>query len=288
MGKERTEVQKISPSKTKQTIGNENELIKDALCLWEEKTLSSGRTVIPFSFTVPEKLPPSFEGEYGFIRYQLRLRVVRPTPFIDQFVTRPLSITPIYDLKSLPYTSYRTRRVINEKREKILKNGYLKAIININKSGFVCGEKVDILVDINNESPAIIRGIKGVLRQHITYFSYDECEPKTRIKIAQCSYNIIEFDQRYEVSPKERSIYRGKSPQLPPVSPSIRRKRIHIDYDIQFEIYLEQCPSAFASIPIIIGNVPCNHSVDPPTVAFHRLDRLTPPSPSSVTSILSK
>ncbi|CAD5214920.1 unnamed protein product [Bursaphelenchus okinawaensis] len=288
LGKQRTQLHKISKSNRRLTLEEESELVNDVQCLWMGHTFSQGRTIIPFKFTVPHYLPPSFEGEYGFTRYLLQLKVVRPQPFVDQFVVRPLSITSMYDLKSLPYTSYRTQRTINQKIDHLLNKGRLKVMIKLRKSGFVCGEKIEIYADIDNSSPLTVLGIKTTLRQHVSHFYYDEYDDYNRRRMSESTQDVIVCDQHYLVEKDSESIYRGKSSQIPPVAPSHRSKLIYVDYDIKFEIYLENNVSATAFIPIIIGNLPCHRSIDSPTVAFHRIDRLTPPDPSTPTSLLNE
>jgi len=51
------------------------------LNLGSDQTLSAGEHVYPFNYVLPVNLPSSFEGDYGHVRYSVKVVIDRPWKF---------------------------------------------------------------------------------------------------------------------------------------------------------------------------------------------------------------
>ena len=63
--------------------------------------MPAGEHYLPFSFSLPPNLPPSFEGDYGYIRYWAKATIDRPWKF-DHHTKRAFSVISCLDLNQEP------------------------------------------------------------------------------------------------------------------------------------------------------------------------------------------
>lgn len=63
--------------------------------------MPAGEHYLPFSFSLPPDLPPSFEGDYGYIRYWAKATIDRPWKF-DHHTKRAFSVISCLDLNQEP------------------------------------------------------------------------------------------------------------------------------------------------------------------------------------------
>lgn len=64
-------------------------------------TVSTGIYTYPFEIELPESLPTSCEGKYGFIRYLASVNIVRPTQPV-QTQTVPFTVIKTHNLNASP------------------------------------------------------------------------------------------------------------------------------------------------------------------------------------------
>lgn len=76
------------------------------LFIWSlgEHRLQPGKHEFPFTFPLPVNCPSSFEGEYGHIRYEMKVVVDRAFKF-DQEKKIALRVIAPLDLNADPYAS---------------------------------------------------------------------------------------------------------------------------------------------------------------------------------------
>lgn len=63
--------------------------------------LPAGQHTFPFQLQLPQDLPPSFEGAYGYIRYWAKATIDKPWKF-DQHTKRAFTVIPSLDLNQQP------------------------------------------------------------------------------------------------------------------------------------------------------------------------------------------
>jgi hypothetical protein len=71
-----------------------------------EIEIASGKQVYNFTCTLPPVLPSSFEGEFGYVRYTVKVTLDRPMKF-DQETKMAFTVINALDLNLNP--SYRVR-----------------------------------------------------------------------------------------------------------------------------------------------------------------------------------
>lgn len=63
----------------------------------EDLELPPGTHSFPFTCALPAVLPTSFEGEYGYVRYTIKVVIGRPWKFDNQYKFA-FTVLSIYDL----------------------------------------------------------------------------------------------------------------------------------------------------------------------------------------------
>lgn len=104
-------------------------------------TVSTGIYTYPFEVELPESLPTSCEGKYGFIRYLASVNIVRPSQPV-QTQTVPFTVIKTHNLNASPL--FQVSRVWTRK-ERIYSN-FLRA--NFNRS---LGSSVSFLFRLHAE-----------------------------------------------------------------------------------------------------------------------------------------
>ncbi|GFR98621.1 arrestin domain-containing protein 3 [Elysia marginata] len=67
----------------------------------EDQMLGTGQHTFPFQFQLSSDLPPSFEGNYGYIRYWTKATIDKPWK-VDHHTKRAFTIIPPLDLNMSP------------------------------------------------------------------------------------------------------------------------------------------------------------------------------------------
>lgn len=82
-----------------------------------EIEIPSGKQVYNFTCTLPPVLPSSFEGQYGYIRYTVKVTLDRPWKF-DQETKMAFTVLNAFDLNLNP--SYKVRNVLQLHTEYVI------------------------------------------------------------------------------------------------------------------------------------------------------------------------
>jgi len=69
------------------------------VCTGDQMVLSEGEHCFPFSTVLPTKLPSSFEGEFGHIRYTVKTVIDRPWKF-DHEIKSAFTVISTVDLNN--------------------------------------------------------------------------------------------------------------------------------------------------------------------------------------------
>jgi Arrestin (or S-antigen), N-terminal domain len=70
----------------------------------ESFDLMPGKYEYTFTFRLPKKIPSSFEGEHGWVRYTLKATVVRPGKS-NYEIKLPITVNTVVDLNSVDITN---------------------------------------------------------------------------------------------------------------------------------------------------------------------------------------
>lgn len=152
----------------------------DQVTLWRAAEDSSiddmpiGEHSFAFSFPLPHNVPPSYEGPYGHVKYEVEATVVQtlkvntcsdfehkiPSGFIVEDIISP----ELLRLRSVPVaenaneTKELTSSCLNRSQ------GSITATVNMPRTGFSPGEVVPITVSLSNESSRRIRVVSSIVR----------------------------------------------------------------------------------------------------------------------------
>jgi len=74
-------------------------LLSNYACAGDQMVLSEGEHCFPFSTVLPTKLPSSFEGEFGHIRYTVKTVIDRPWKF-DHEIKSAFTVISAVDLNN--------------------------------------------------------------------------------------------------------------------------------------------------------------------------------------------
>jgi len=126
-------------------------------------------------------------------------------------------------------------------------NGSVQVLLTLDRSGFICGESIDVTAEIVNNSKKKLKSSVVQLRQGVLY--------KTSGGRTKETFQFVADLQRGSIQPS--SIYQWEREQLtvPPIPPSFLRgsENISLKYELIFTV-----PDANITlvVPIIIGTLP--------------------------------
>ncbi|KRT85285.1 hypothetical protein AMK59_168, partial [Oryctes borbonicus] len=175
--------------------------------------LPPGVHVYPFSMALPPTVPSSFEGMYGTIRYIAKFALERPWKW-NQETKMAFTVVSPYDLNRFP-NLLSPAKVQAEKYFCCCccKSGPLAAILMVPKTGYVCGERIPIIVEIDNASTTSISEVTIKFQQHTTFHShYPNRSVKREVK-------VFEKMKLGAVSGKDSKTW-NQMLQIPPLPPS--------------------------------------------------------------------
>uniref|UniRef100_A0A2A4K4A1 Arrestin C-terminal-like domain-containing protein n=1 Tax=Heliothis virescens TaxID=7102 RepID=A0A2A4K4A1_HELVI len=195
-----------------------------------EIEIPAGKQVYNFTCTLPPVLPSSFEGQYGYVRYTVKVTLDRPWKF-DQETKMAFTVINAFDLNLNP--SY--KEPIHIQLEKTFccfccASPPLSVDVQAPVSGYVPGQKIPIRVEVDNKSNVQLHLVKMFLRKVVTYRATSPTNQTKKIK------DIV------------LTIQEGPAPagttkswdlvmEVPPIPPSdlVNCNIIDLDYDFKVE-----------------------------------------------------
>ncbi len=134
-----------------------------------ELELPAGEHTYPFTCALPPQLPSSFEGEFGHIRYTIKVTLDRPWKF-DQDSKMAFTVISPVDLNQNP----RVKEAFKLNLEKSFccfccRSGPLALVVSLPVTGFVSGQTIPILAECDNASNVKVNAIKFTLRKVVAF-----------------------------------------------------------------------------------------------------------------------
>ncbi|XP_043787442.1 arrestin domain-containing protein 17-like isoform X1 [Apis laboriosa] len=162
----------------------------------KEKSVITGG-VYPFSLTLPEKLPCSFEGRYGRVRYSIRALLDVTT--IYRFSTNiiPFTVAPILDLNRDPLAPL----PINIKQSKMYigQTESLTVSMSLPVRGYVPGQAIPITILMTNLSTVVVTKIRIVFKKVVSYHSTEKSRKHKEI-IVEVEQPVNKDSDTYDVT----------------------------------------------------------------------------------------
>ncbi|KAK3098104.1 hypothetical protein FSP39_016146 [Pinctada imbricata] len=226
--------------------------------------LHEGSHYFPFEFTLPAKLPSSFKGKHGRLRYYVRMTICTaggPHPAR----TSKFAVIGSMDLNSEPDSAL---PVENDTFEAVgswcCVSGTVTAKIRLERKGFVVKEAIPIYAEIKNLSTRRISSTQVSLIQNVTYYSY-------RGRFSESTKLVTVH--KGSVAPRGKQTWQKELLSIPTVPPS-HLKGCKI-IDVQYSIELCIKPSGFCRkvklpVDIVIGTIPLKDT-KPHKTSYHPL-----------------
>ena len=244
---------------------NHEEYITDKFLL-HQGPLGAGKHNFSFSFVLPPKLPCSFEGQYGHVRYFIEAKLSRSGFFtFDKRQKQFITINSICDLNSTPGAE-KPQTNSNTKTFGVLfwKSEPLSTTLTIPRYGFTSGENIPISAIIENQSNRKMNQTKALLYQKVTFRATNGTKD-TEIIVREIRKNGLgahSFDS-----------WEGESMLIPAIPPSGLGgcRIIDISYRLEFVVV----PGGIGydlsvSVPIMIGNIPLKNKFQSILPARHK------------------
>lgn len=214
----------------------------------------------PFTCALPPTLPSSFEGEWGFVRYTVKVTLDRPWKF-DQDVKMAFTVISPVDLNENP----RVKNPFKLQLEKTFccfccASGPLSLIVHIPVTGFVSGQTIPLTIECDNASNVDVDSIKLRMRK-LTAFHVMNPRRETKNK----KDTITEIGVGPVTAGKSQTW--SQTIQIPPLPPSnlVNCGLIDVDYDIKVEAVVSGPHANLdGNIPIVLGTVPLESFQPPP------------------------
>ncbi|CAG4944142.1 unnamed protein product [Parnassius apollo] len=195
-----------------------------------EIEIPAGKQVYNFTCALPPVLPSSFEGQYGYVRYTIKVTLDRPWKF-DQETKIAFTVINPLDLNLNP--SY--KEPIHMQMEKTFccfccTSLPLSVDVRAPVSGYCPGQVIPIQIDVDNKSNVDLNLVKLFLRKVVTYRA---TTPSTVTKKAK---EVILTIQQGPV-PAGSTNHWNITMEVPPLPPSnlVNCSIIDLDYDLKAE-----------------------------------------------------
>ncbi|KZC10819.1 Arrestin domain-containing protein 2 [Dufourea novaeangliae] len=152
----------------------------------KEKSMITGG-VYPFSLTLPENLPCSFEGRYGRVRYSIRALLDVTT--IYRFSTNiiPFTVAPILDLNRDPLSPnwWWPNLPIHVQQSKVYigQTEPLSISMCLPVHGYVPGQTIPIQIILTNPATVVVKKIRIIFKKVVTYHSTEKSRKHKEIVV---------------------------------------------------------------------------------------------------------
>lgn len=229
-----------------------------------ETELPPGTHTYPFTCALPATLPSSFEGEFGHVRYTIKVTLDRPWKF-DQDMKMAFTVIAPVDLNLNP----RVKEPFKLELEKAFccfccRSGPMAVITSIPQTGYVSGQILPITCEVDNASNVNLTAVKFELRKLVTFHTNQPRSEKreSKVIIANLSVGPVNgsesrtFTQQLEI------------PALPPTN-LLNCGIIALDYDLHVECEVSgPHRNLTGKVPITLGTIPLSgvKPLGPPAV----------------------
>ena len=213
----------------------------------------------PFSVPVPSGHLPStyldpyefFEEKEAYIKYWLEARVDRPWRF-DIKAERVINIHDLVDLNIGQFS-----RPVRQSREKTIcclccASGPVNIEAMIDRSGYTCGEKILVTLNVDNNSRRTLPGTSARLMNRITY----SCRGRTRV-MEKCLSRIT--GRQHDIQPGQSVRWNNQPLTIPQGLLPTSAACPFITFEYYVVVVVDTPGYSLSSkikIPVVIGNVP--------------------------------
>lgn len=195
-----------------------------------ETELPQGTHSYPFTCALPPQLPSSFEGEWGHVRYTIKVTLDRPWKF-DQDTKMAFTVISPVDLNQNP----RIKEPFKLELEKSFccfccKSGPLAAIVSIPVTGYVSGQTLPITAEVDNGSNVKVNALKFTLRKLVAFHTNQPRRETKKDKITIAELTVGPVEAHASQTWQQQMV-------IPPLPPSnlVNCGIIDLDYELKVE-----------------------------------------------------
>ncbi|KAI0212825.1 Arrestin domain-containing protein 1 [Lamellibrachia satsuma] len=173
---------------------DEEHYLNQCFCLYsraingsEQMVVSAGHHVYPFLVQLPNNLPSSHATLHGTIEYRAKAILVRPWQ-PREVTKKSFSVTSVVSLAALPGSMQPLHcRKSKQVGLSCCPSGTVSVLWRLDRMGYLCGDKVRINGEIENNSRTRVAMSYAALVQHIRYFrrSGSSLHERKRIAVVQ-------------------------------------------------------------------------------------------------------
>ncbi|KAH0552201.1 arrestin domain-containing protein 17-like [Cotesia glomerata] len=212
-----------------------------------------------FNIQLPDKLPSSFEGRYGRVRYSICASLNTTNENIKLYSdTLSFTVTPIFDLNNHPLAplpiSENTAKTFMGHAEPLTVSIFLPV------RGYVPGQTIPLKVNFQNSSNIDVKKLRVVLKKVVLYRSMESVRKHKEI--------VVEIEQPID---KNNCVYNEEFdvPAIPPSGTVCNL--IDVEYKLKVEAFADINEWYYKMfyknlkirMDIIIGTVPLKNYEDP-------------------------
>ncbi|XP_077296197.1 arrestin domain-containing protein 3 [Arctopsyche grandis] len=222
--------------------------------------IPEGTHSYPFTCVLPPTLPSSFEGEFGFVRYTVKVTLDRPWKF-DQETKMAFTVTSHLDLNSLP----EYRNPIHMQMEKSFcccwcKTGPLSVDVRLPVTGYCSGQTIPLDVNCENNSGVGVQDIIIQLIKFVTFRCTSPISGTKRVVVVISEHKLGSIDG-HEAKNIQKIL------EIPPLPPSnlVNCGLIDLEYKIHVDCVVSGMHMNLEDVALItLGTVPLVGFQPPP------------------------
>ncbi|ETN69257.1 hypothetical protein NECAME_15420 [Necator americanus] len=225
-------------------------------------TIPQGMHAYPFEFVLPTDCPPSFEGTCGSISCTITAEIERPWK-TNKTSSVTLSVCPVFDLNLIAEAALAASALKFKKTGCMLfRHGKICIQMKLQRSGFVVGETLEAVAEINNNSKQPVVKLDLRLRRVDSYTAYRHRRASNndmkRSNKRQEETTVAENTEHINIAPNEVETA-TVSLEIPETIPTFRTcSIIEVTYYVEVRAVCKGAinNSVACRHPVVIGTLP--------------------------------
>ncbi|XP_041376713.1 arrestin domain-containing protein 3-like [Gigantopelta aegis] len=221
-------------------------------------TLTAGNHRLRFIFVLPKEgnFPSSFEGEYGAIRFWLKMEVAKPFPGINKTWYRCITYLSDININQMMYKSPKSGRSAKT-ISKFLgfgDAGTLTLAASTDRGAYCPGEKIALSVIVKNNSSKDLGRLNAHFIQTVQYLANNDTKERTSIFRAIGGEPVEKGGEQK---------WLNKHIQVDAIPPTTKPSTCHVilvKYHIKIFVEVPWGFNLEVWLPITIGTIPLGHS----------------------------
>ena len=228
--------------------------INEAIVLWSHeqapnRVLKPGQYVLPFKFALLSgRLPSSFVGEHGHIRYEVEARISTGLFHFDKTIFTIIQVVDRVDINVPALMS-----PVQYEDEKTIcclccASPPISLTVNVPRTGFCIGEGIPLTASLDNGSSRII-SMSATVTQTVTFHAHGRTRSRPK-RLNSFQSPPVQAQSTFDWTPAQQLA-------IPSAFPTITNCGIiSLRYNLSIAAMIPGAIDSVINIPIVLGNVP--------------------------------